>query len=145
MRWGFLGWSRGPLHEPYGTTMYRNPPARMVRSAVLLFGDVYRAIAVVDAFAFFWVETWTASRTLRNHQKIARHPVSDAHRMAVRTRSRRTRVKAQGFPSGALATRNPKSMLAFVGPSRWRHDAEAPRPLSSNEPPRNTRETEPAL
>ena len=47
------------------------PGARMVRSAVLLFGDVYRAIAVVDAFAVFWVETWTASRTLRNHQKIA--------------------------------------------------------------------------
>jgi hypothetical protein len=40
----------------------------MVRSAVLLFGDVYRAIAVVDAFAFFWVETWTASRTLRNYR-----------------------------------------------------------------------------
>ena len=83
------------------------PRARMVRSAVLLFGDVYRAIAVVDAFAVFWVETWTASRTLRNHQKIAR--------MAVRNRSRRTRVKAQGFPSGALATRNPITMSVSEG------------------------------
>ncbi len=63
----FLGWSRGPLHEPYGTTMYRNPPARMVRSAVLLFGDVCGMIVGVDALGFFGMVTRTASRTLRNH------------------------------------------------------------------------------
>ncbi|RLS71979.1 MAG: hypothetical protein DWH99_07030 [Planctomycetota bacterium] len=53
MRWGFLECSRGPLHEPYGTTMYRNPPARMVRSAVLLFGDVCGMIVGVDALGLF--------------------------------------------------------------------------------------------
>ena len=53
MRWDFLGWSRGPLHEPYGTTACRNPPARMVRSAVLLFGDVCGVIVGGDALGFF--------------------------------------------------------------------------------------------
>ena len=68
MRWVFLECSRGPLHEPYGTTAYRNPPARMVRSAVLLFGNVCGMIVGVDALGFFWVVTRTASRTLRNHR-----------------------------------------------------------------------------
>ena len=89
------------------------PRALMVRSAVLLFGDVCRAIVVVDAAAVVWVVTRTASRTLRNYQKIARHPVSDAHRMADRTRSRQSRIKAQGFPYGALATRNPTKTLGI--------------------------------
>jgi len=39
----------------------------MVRSAVLLFGDVCRAIVVVDALGVFWRVTRTASRTLRSH------------------------------------------------------------------------------
>ncbi len=43
-------------------------PARMVRSAVRLRGDVCRAIVVVDALAVVWVVTRTASRTLRNHR-----------------------------------------------------------------------------
>ena len=119
--------------------------ARTVRSAVRLLGGVYRASVVVDAAAVVWRVTRTASRTLRNHQKIARHPVSDAHRMAVRTQSRQSRVKAQGFPYGALATRNPIQKYEIVGSKRKRNDAEALRPLTSNEPPRNTRGTLPAL
>ena len=46
----------------------KNHPARMVRSAVRLRGDVCRAIVVVDALAVVWVVTWTASRTLRNYR-----------------------------------------------------------------------------
>jgi hypothetical protein len=46
---------------------FRNPPARIVRSAVLLFGDVCGMIVGVDALGFFGMVTRTASRTLRNH------------------------------------------------------------------------------
>ena len=34
--------------------MYRNPPARMVRSAVLLFGDVCGMIVGVECVGVFW-------------------------------------------------------------------------------------------
>ena len=54
--------------SPHRALRPRNPPARMVRSAVLLFGDVCGMILGVDALGFFWVVTRTASRTLRNHR-----------------------------------------------------------------------------
>ena len=53
--------------SPHRALRPRNPPARMVRSAVLLFGDVCGMIVGVDALGFFGMVTRTASRTLRNH------------------------------------------------------------------------------
>ena len=54
--------------SPHRALRPRNPPARMVRSAVLLFGDVCRMIVGVDTLGFFRMVTRTASRTLRNHR-----------------------------------------------------------------------------